>query len=536
MKLGAMDYLLPGKTPSEMFTLAKSLSFHGVEINLHREHLRSDNGLLVQIKNASESSGVEVSSLVLGEHNYGGVSSSDQDVVSQAKEDIKAAIGWARELGASIILVPFFGKGEIITQEDFERAVEAFRELCPKAEAFGIKLCYEGTLPAQRIKEMASAVGSPAGFGCYFDLANIVCRGLDTATEIRTLGSLVSQVHIKDCLVGTGDCHLGHGFVDFAESSKALREIGFDGWLVLETPASPPPIVQRDATFARKWFPEVGLPEWPHFGAFTWDYQPNDWNKLVEDFGNYGLKYVQLSGPLLTSALASDSGYASALNYLKNSGLSVAAIGAYCNLVAPDDVRRRDNIDFLKRCIKAAPGLGTYVVATETGSFNPESDWLPTQLNKTEQAWHMLLEALDELVPVAKENNVVLALEGYVNNVLYNFCQIEALNRHYNSDNLQLVLDPYNYISSYLLPAHERLTQGFLFRFESSFVIAHLKDVSAEGAEVETPEFGAGVFSQQPYLEFLRRQRFDLPLILEHLPMDHIPSVIKQVLSIKDQN
>jgi len=40
-------------------------------------------------------------------------------------------------------------------------------------------------------------------------------------------------------------------------------------------------------------------------------------------------------------------------------------------------------------------------------------------------------------------------------------------------------------------------------------VAAHLKDVSQEGAEVDTPEFGHGIFPQQVYLEFLRDERPD---------------------------
>jgi len=77
--------------------------------------------------------------------------------------------------------------------------------------------------------------------------------------------------------------------------------------------------------------------------------------------------------------------------------------------------------------------------------------------------------------------------------------------------------------------AAERLTAEFFARFEHRFVLAHLKDVGEQGAEVDTPEFGTGVFPQRMYLEFLRARRFDLPLILEHLPPEHIPAAIRRV-------
>ena len=65
--------------------------------------------------------------------------------------------------------------------------------------------------------------------------------------------------------------------------------------------------------------------------------------------------------------------------------------------------------------------------------------------------------------------------------------------------------------------------------FEDRFVLAHLKDVDAGGAETGTPEFGTGVFAQSPYLEFLRTRRPDLDLIAEHLPLAHVPEVRRRI-------
>ena len=64
-----------------------------------------------------------------------------------------------------------------------------------------------------------------------------------------------------------------------------------------------------------------------------------------------------------------------------------------------------------------------------------------------------------------------------------------------------------------------------LDEFEDRFVLAHLKDVHARGAEVGTPEFGTGIFYQSPYLEFLRTRRPDLDLIAEHLPLANVADV-----------
>ena len=47
---------------------------------------------------------------------------------------------------------------------------------------------------------------------------------------------------------------------------------------------------------------------------------------------------------------------------------------------------------------------------------------------------------------------------------------IDVLDRH-ASPNLQLVCDPYNFISYELLPAQRRFLDEYLARFESRFVL-----------------------------------------------------------------
>ncbi len=528
MRAAVMDTVIGGHDDLETFVRARQIGFAGVEITAARLDLRDPKTMRLEaLRRAQHATGLEIHALVLGEHNErGGAADESADAASQAREDIVDAIKWAHVLGAQVILVPFFMRSELQSETDVDRAAQAFRELCPIAGERGVTLCYEGTLPAQEILGLAARVGSGA-FGVYFDLANpLAKRGLDVPSEIRALGHLVRRVHLKDTRVVSGDCRPGTGRVDFAECARALSEIGYDGWLTFETPPAPPPLISRDLSFARTVFEGLdGRPSWPRLGAFSRDFGRGEWKQLAETFTRLGLELTQLDGALLDESLEDPASAAEGRAVLESSGIGIPALGGYRNLIAPDPEVRAANVSHVQRCLGLATAVGSYVVATETGTLSADGDWTDSPLNATETAWDLLYDALETLLPVAERSGTILALEAHVNHVLKTQDQMARLLERFPTHHLQIVCDPYNYVSAELVPVHEEATDLLLDGFEDRFVLAHLKDVDAGGAEAGTPEFGTGVFNQLPYLEFLRTRRPDLDLIVEHLPLAHVPDV-----------
>jgi sugar phosphate isomerase/epimerase len=532
MNAAVMDSVIGGRDDVEVFARAKAIGCAGVEIAAGRRDLRDSNATRLEtLRRAKETTGLEIHALVLGEHNErGGLADESAEAARSAQNDVRDAIVWAQELGAEVILIPFFMRAELESEADVDRAAAAFRSLCPIAGERGVTLCYEGTLPAEEILALAARVDSNA-FGCYFDLANpLAKRGLDVPSEIRTLGRLVRRVHFKDTLVPSGDCRPGTGRVNFAECARALAEIGYDGWLTLETPPGPPPLISRDLSFARSVFAGLeGGPPWPRLGAFSRDFEKGDWEQLGETFARLGLELTQLDGALLDESLQDVAAAVEGRAVLESRGIRIPALGGYRNLIAPDPELRDANLDHIRRCLELAEALGSYVVATETGTMSSNGDWTDSPLNATETAWSRLHAALETLLPVAERSGTILALEATVKHVLKTRGQMVGLLERFPTQHLQVVCDPYNYVSAELVPVHEEVTEVLLDRLEDRFVLAHLKDVDAGGAEAGTPEFGTGVFSQLPYLEFLRTRRPDLDLVIEHLPLAHVPDVRRRL-------
>lgn len=281
-------------------------------------------------------------------------------------------------------------------------------------------------------------------------------------------------------------------------------------------------------------------PRFPKLGAFFFHHGLKDRHKLIKKFERFGLTQVQIADPLLSELAANPRKAEAVRKDFENAGIAVAGLAGYRNLVAPDPVKRREYVGFLKACLELAPALGTTVVATETGTLNPATDWEPHPENSSPRAWALMLEVISELLEVAAKNGTNLALEGYVNNIVGRLDQVDRVLQAFPGGNLTLMLDPYNYITRDLIPTADLVAQEFFDRYADLFVIAHLKDVAPLGADgtaeenggradlTGTPEFCTGIFPQQVYMRFLRDRRPDLPIILEHLPDDSIPEACRR--------
>ena len=255
MKLGTMQHVMGG-SDEEVFARARRLGLAGIEPDLTRDDLQSvQSPRLSQLHKLSQSSGVAIPLICLGIHNVAGFIAEPQRSDAVADE-IKASIHWAEKLGSKVILLPFFFKND--PKEDAAkllRPATILRPLCQAAAERGIYLCYEGTLEADDLLEMAGRIGSPEGFGVYFDLANVIWAGMDGPEQIRKQASLIRQVHMKETKVGPGDVRPGQGRVDYASSAAALAQIGYNGWLVLETPHADEKTVAEDIAFTKRYFP-----------------------------------------------------------------------------------------------------------------------------------------------------------------------------------------------------------------------------------------------------------------------------------------
>ena len=259
MKYGLMSSSMPGPYPDVIRNSGK-LGFDGVELDIgadYEQNMLWDEGGRAEIERLLAEAGVELASLCLGTFWTYSFANPDAAVRERAQGFTADAIQWCAALGGKAILVPITPGAEGEDQNAARaRWIDELKKAAPAAEAAKVCLAAENVgrgsgQTAEALLEIADGVASPA-VQVYYDFGNGLSLGGDPVAEIKALGRRIVQVHAKD---PRGE-YMGEGRVDMAAVKKALDEIAYDSYLVLETPPTDDPVAAaaRNLEFLKERF------------------------------------------------------------------------------------------------------------------------------------------------------------------------------------------------------------------------------------------------------------------------------------------
>jgi len=245
-----------GLTPSSdrvsLFSKAGKLGFQGIEFGIGVDYREDplwtgDGNMRQEMKDAAKRAntrfaptGVEAASVCLHLLNYREHSpaSGEAEHREAADEIITNTIEACAHIGASVILVPFFGTATLKSEEQIQRLIGEMKRLSLIAEHKGVCLALETSLNAADMVRIVEAIGSDC-VQVYFDTGNATGMGYDIVQEIEGLGRYIAQTHIKD---SPSTEMLGEGSIDFEAAIGALKRVDFRGYLMLETPSTDDPV------------------------------------------------------------------------------------------------------------------------------------------------------------------------------------------------------------------------------------------------------------------------------------------------------
>jgi len=241
---------------------ARGLGFAGIEVAV----LDKDTFDVPAVREALRRTGVTpIISTALPETRD--LIHENPDYQRAGQDFLRYCVDMAVELGADRVIGPIVAAPTRLWMADaaqkereFERAVTNVRPVAGYAADHGVRLALEllnrfespfANTAAEGVR-LAEAVGNPA-FGLLLDTFHMNIEEKDTGAAIRLAGPRLHHFHAIENDRGTP----GSGQVDWAGVADALRDIEYDGWVVIEGFSDKAEWLARAVCMWRPWAPDT---------------------------------------------------------------------------------------------------------------------------------------------------------------------------------------------------------------------------------------------------------------------------------------
>ena len=222
--------------PVPLFERAAMIGFDGVEVSL----LGIDLNEAPVLRRAAERAGISLTcSTGLGTSED--PTSGDPDVRAAARAALRRAIQITAELGspslAGVVAAPWGVFDPLRKPERARRAAETLGRMQPVLEEMGVVLGIEAI---NRFETDLTCTAEEA-------------VAIAEASGAENVGVLLVHFHVSDCDRGVP----GSARYDFNSDAKALRDIGYQGWIVAEMFVRPGHPSSRDLNIWRDIEPDA---------------------------------------------------------------------------------------------------------------------------------------------------------------------------------------------------------------------------------------------------------------------------------------
>lgn len=238
LRVGVAQWCLD-RTGVDALYRAKALGFSAIQLDAGEPGGAPCIGrpsIQREYQQAAADTGIEITAVAVNVlTSYGLNHPLNSDHSKKSLDFIRQAADAAACMNISLVMIPSFEEGEIRSEQDLLRTAEHLRQACLYSSARGVSVATENNLGVSGNQRLLAAAAHPA-LNVLIDLYNPVIWGHRTADLIRSLWPHMSnQVHAKDGVGGEmGNAALNTGQGNFLESARALQEVGFEGYLILE--------------------------------------------------------------------------------------------------------------------------------------------------------------------------------------------------------------------------------------------------------------------------------------------------------------
>jgi hexulose-6-phosphate isomerase len=159
--------------------------------------------------------------------------SEDKDISTRSRQMLIDLVNICPEVGIEFIECPLMGASSIKDEKKEEIIKKIFTEQLNTLKKNNVKLLLEVDLPSDRIKQLLSDINSDY-VKINYDMGNSAYWSFDVEEEIKSYGSHIANIHVKDCTPKDYSVSLGKGNVRFERAFELLRDIKYKGDFILQ--------------------------------------------------------------------------------------------------------------------------------------------------------------------------------------------------------------------------------------------------------------------------------------------------------------
>ena len=204
-----------------------------LDFNDAEENPLLKSGGVDEILAVSQATSVSVKTICADYFMEAPLHSSDDKVVEESFKILERLLETAKVLKITDIVIPCVDQSSLETEVAVNRFVRQIRKIIPIIEKENINLSLETDLAPKPFIELLSKLNSK-NITVNYDIGNSAALGFDSDEELAAYGNRITDIHIKDRILGGGPVMLGEGNADFVKFFSKLENFNYRGPFIMQ--------------------------------------------------------------------------------------------------------------------------------------------------------------------------------------------------------------------------------------------------------------------------------------------------------------
>ena len=219
------------------FPIASKLGLDSIEFildynDVEKNPLMHKSGVK-EILDTENSTGIKVRSICADYFMEAPIHSDNTAIVDKSLKILQRLIENSSMMNITDIVIPCVDQSSLKNQKDINNLIVNLKMVLSIVERKNINLSLETDLEPLSFANLLDKIGSE-NVTVNYDIGNSASLGFDSDEEFKAYGDKITDLHIKDRLLGGGSVVLGTGNVDFKKIFNLLSKYEFKGLIIFQ--------------------------------------------------------------------------------------------------------------------------------------------------------------------------------------------------------------------------------------------------------------------------------------------------------------